>query len=96
MVAPGVAAGIGFGLGGIAREPAAHIVVIALLAPQQASERLALHIARIFTEFRVDAPGVEFVRFFFAQIENLAKRRPKELCDRRLVLGEVLVGEAEP
>ena len=47
VIAPVLAAGIGLRLSGVAFEPAAHIVVIRLLAPQQAGKGLPLHAARV-------------------------------------------------
>ena len=41
---------VGRGLRGIAVEPALHIIVIALLAPEQPGEGLALNQARVFGE----------------------------------------------
>ena len=49
MVAAIRARGIGLRLRRIALEPAADVVVITLLAPQQAGKCLPLHAARIFT-----------------------------------------------
>ena len=70
MIAACVAAGVRLGLGGITFEPAAHVIVIALLAPQQAGESLALHVARVFAELRIDAFSVEFVGLLLALVED--------------------------
>src|ERR1700689_939794 len=96
MVAASVARGIGFRLGGIACEPAAAIVVVALLAPQQAGERLALPAASVLTLLRIDASRVKVVRFFDALIKNLLESRSEELQRAGVVGRKILIGQAPP
>ena len=59
-------AGSGCRLRGIAVEPALHVIVIALLAPEQPGEGLALNQARVFGESGAGALRVKFVGFFLA------------------------------
>ena len=64
MIAPKRAGRIGLRLRRIAIEPALHVVVIALLAPEQASEGLALDQARVVGQSGAGALRVKFVGFF--------------------------------
>src|SRR5271156_4370356 len=95
MIAAGVACGIGLGLGGVAFEPTADIVVVALFAPQQAGEGLTLNIARVFGLFGIDAFGVKFVGFFDALIEDLLESRTKELQRAGVAGGQILICKAK-
>ena len=66
--------------GRIAVEPGVHIEVIELFRPQQASERLALDVFRVFRETRRRALGVKLVGFRTAPVEHLIKTVAKQLA----------------
>ena len=77
MIAAIVAVGVGFRLRRIAFQPAAHIVVIGLLAPQQAGKRLPLDTPRVFAQVRVNPFFVELVALFFTLLKIASNAGPK-------------------
>ena len=73
---------VGRRLRGIAGEPALHIIVIALLAPDQPGEGLALNQARVLGETGAATLGVKIVGFFLAQTEDIVEAEAEESCAR--------------
>ncbi len=82
VVAALTAARIRRGLRGIAAQPAADVVVITLLAPEQSGESLALHAARVLAQSLSDLLRARTRPLLQALIESQLERRRRNISSR--------------
>src|SRR5258707_12792893 len=82
-------------LGRIALGPPGHVLVIALLAPDQAGESLALHEPRVVADSLRRSLAVEFIGFLFPLVEPRLKRRSEIILPRRERIARVDVHQTQ-
>src|SRR5579864_3690484 len=95
VITPKLPAGIGCRLSRIALQPAVHVIVIALLAPNEAGECLALHEPRVLADSFWRSLLVEFIRFFFSLVEPRLKRRSEIFLGRRERIARVAIHQPQ-
>src|ERR1700683_4790731 len=66
-------------LRGIALKPATNVVVVGLLAPQQAGESLALDQVRVLGSATANTLSVELVRFLHSLLKHLIESGPEKI-----------------